>query len=263
MIDLATGAVTPLPNNIAGVGSYFAVSPDGRTVAYSSCCSPPAPLFVANLDGMNEREITGTGADAYGAQWSPDGSLIVFQERDNSTQHLGDIVVVDADGGNRTQLTNLDQTTKFGWWFMSPSFAPDGDSILFHMPRRGAENDLNWGLWSVPVTGGEPTIVRHNAGWGDYSPDGRSLAYVARLGEDFTGDTLSIVSVDGRKATPVVEGEIGGPRWSPDGTQISFNKGGSIFVLNVASGSTMLIADGGNAEWVDDHTLIIGPGGGV
>ena len=50
--------------------------------------------------------------DPYGAPWSPDGSMIVFQERDNSTQHLGDIVVMDADGRNRTQLTNIDQTLR-------------------------------------------------------------------------------------------------------------------------------------------------------
>ena len=45
LIDLATGDVTPLPSSIAAVGAYFAVSPDGTTVAYSSCCSPPAPAL--------------------------------------------------------------------------------------------------------------------------------------------------------------------------------------------------------------------------
>lgn len=169
--------------------------------------------------------------------------------------------MVDADGANQTRLTNFDQTLRFGWWFMFPSFAPDGDSILFHMPRRGDENDLIWDIWSVPVAGGEPTIVRRNAGWGDYSPDGRALAYVSQMGRDFTGDTLSIVSVEGGTPTPVAEGKIVWPRWSPDGTQISFQNGGSIFVLNVASGSTTMIAPGLNAEWADDHTLIIGLGG--
>lgn len=106
-----------------------------------------------------------------------------------------------------------------------------------------------------------PTIVRRNAGWGDYSPDGQMLAYVSQMGQDFTGDTLSIASVDGGTATAVAEGQIGWPRWSPDGTQISFQNGGSIFVLNVASGSTTLIAPGSNAEWAGDHTLIIGLGG--
>lgn len=102
LLDLATGNTTPLPSGIAAVGSYFAVSPDSTMVAYNACCSSPAPLFVANLDGTNVREITRAGSDAHGAQWSPDGSKIVFQERDAATYHLGDIVVVDADGGNRS-----------------------------------------------------------------------------------------------------------------------------------------------------------------
>jgi hypothetical protein len=82
LLDLATGDITPLPREIAAVGSYFAVSPDRTMVAYNACCSPPAPLLVANLEGTNVREITKAGSDAHGAQWSPDGSMIVYQERD-------------------------------------------------------------------------------------------------------------------------------------------------------------------------------------
>ena len=87
------------------------------------------------------------------------------------------------------------------------------------------------------------------------------LAYVSPMGRDFTGDTLSIVSVEGGTPTPVADGQLSWPRWSPDGTLISFQNGGSIFVLNVASGSTTKIAPGSNAEWADAHTLVIGPGG--
>lgn len=259
LIDLATGEVTPLPGAIAAVGAYYAVSPDGTKVAYNACCSPPAPLLVANIDGTNAHILSKTGADAHGAHWSSDGSLIVYQQRDASTLRLGDLFVVGADGGNRTRLTNFDQTQRWGWWFLFPSFAPDGQSVLFHLPR-GDQHHPSWDLWSVPVAGGEPTIVRRNAGWGDYS-DGGALAYVSSMGGDFTGDTLWIASSDGGAPTPVARGQISWPRWSPDGTQISFQNGGSIWVLDVATGSTTRIAPGSNAEWANDHTLIIGSGG--
>ena len=98
MVDLTTGEVTA-PPNIAAVGAYYAVSPDGTKVAYNACCSPPAPLFVANVDGTHARILSRAGADAHGAQWSSDGSLIVYQQRDVSTLRLGDLFVVDADGG--------------------------------------------------------------------------------------------------------------------------------------------------------------------
>jgi len=34
-----------------------------------------------------------------------------------------------------------------------------------------------------------------------------------------------------------------------------------IYVVDAATGSTRKIADGGNPEWFDDHTLILGPSG--
>ena len=57
------------------------------------------------------------------------------------------------------------------------------------------------------------------------------------------------------------EGHLKWLRWSPDGTRISYSDGGSIYVLDVATGSATRVADGGNAEWFDDHTLIVGTGG--
>ena len=77
-----------------------------------------------------------------------------------------------------------------------------------------------------------------------------------------SGGGLWISSVGG--GTPgaqVAEGRLTWLRWSPDGTQISYADGGSIYVLDVATGSATRVADGGTAEWFDDHTLIVGTGG--
>ena len=35
-------------------------------------------------------------------------------------------------------------------------------------------------------------------------------------------------------------------------------EGGSTYVLDVATRSATKVAEGGNAEWFDDHTLIVG-----
>ena len=195
MIDLRTGGVTQLPSSIATSGTYFAGSPDHTAVAYSTCCNPPEPLFMANVDGTQVRQISAIGQDAFGAQWSPDGSMLVYQQRDGSTQRLGNLFVQDVATGQRTQVTNFDQTQPWGWWFTFPSFAPDGRSILFQLPRGDPSNPI-WDLWSVPVAGGEQTLVRRNAGWGGYSPDGKWLAYLSPVdGHDFTGGGLWITGV--------------------------------------------------------------------
>jgi Tol biopolymer transport system component len=263
MIDLRTGDVTPLAASIAPAGVYFAASPDHSTVAYSTCCNPPEPLYVANVDGTQVRQVSAIGQDAFGAQWSPDGSLLVYQQRDGSTQRLGNLVVQDVATGQRTQLTNFDQTQAWDWWFAFPSFAPDGRSILFQLPRGDPKNN-KWDLWSVPVAGGQQTLVQHNAGWGGYSPDGTRFAYLSPMDpHDMSGAGLWIANVHGGTPRALVpEGHLGWMRWSPDGTQIAYADGGSVYVVDVATGSATRIAAGGTAEWFDDHTLIVGTGGG-
>ena len=141
MIDLRTGDVTPLPTSFATSGTYYALSPDQTTVAYSTCCNPPEPLYMANVDGTQVRQISATGEDVFGAQWSPDGSMLVYQQRDGSTQLLGNLYVQDVATGQRTRLTNFDQTQPWDWWFTFPSFAPDGQSILFQLPRGDPANN--------------------------------------------------------------------------------------------------------------------------
>ena len=259
MVDINTGAITPLPASIATSGTYYAVAPDRTRVAYNACCNPPDPLFLANLDGTLVRPVTPKGWDAYGAQWSPDGSLLVYQQRHEPTMRLGNLFVQDISG-RATRLTNFDQTQPWGWWFTFPSFASDGHSVLFQLPR-GDPNHPIWDLWYMPnIPYGKQTLVRRNAGWGGYSPDGRWLGYLSPVNaHDFTGRGLWITGVHG--GTPrnlVPDGHLTWPRWSPDGTRISYSDRGSIYVLNVATRSATKVAEGGNAEWFDDHTLIVG-----
>ncbi len=53
--------------------------------AYSPCCFTSNPAFVANVDGTGERPITPEGVEGFGPRWSPDGSMLVYQQRDGAT----------------------------------------------------------------------------------------------------------------------------------------------------------------------------------
>jgi Tol biopolymer transport system component len=251
-VDVRTGEVTPLSASIATSGDYYAVSPDHTTVAFNACCTASSPVFVANVDGTQIRQIS--GGDAYAARWSSDGSMLVYQQRDSSTYHLGNLFVANVATGQQTQVTNFDQTQDWGSWAMLPSFTADGRSILFQLPRGDHPNHPTEDLWSVPVTGGTQTLVRRNASSGAYSPDGGSLVYVSPVGAK---DALWVTSVHGGTPRVLVQGDPGWLRWSPDGTRISYWEARSIYVLNVASGSATKVAEGGNAEWFDDNTLIV------
>ena len=260
-LDLRTGQLTKLPASIASAGTFYAVSPDQTQVAFNACCSNPGPLQLANIDGTQVHPVSAAGWDAYGAQWSRDGSTLVYQQRHATTQALGNLFVLDIATGRSTRITDFDQTKKFGWWFIFPSFSSDGGSVLYQLPRSSSK-DAVWDLWSVPVGGGTPALVMPKAGWGGYAPDGTALAWLSPVsGTTFKGGKLWVTTAPAmERPMPFVGGgELSWPRWSPDATRIAYTKNGSVYVLNVATRSITKVAEGGgNPEWIDDNTLSIG-----
>jgi Tol biopolymer transport system component len=258
-LDLRTGETTLLPESVLG-GSLYFVSPDRTQFVYSYCCSSPNPIFVANVDGTGVRRITPDGVDGFGARWSPDGSMLVYQRRDGATFEIGNLVVVDVATGETTQITDLGPEN-YGWWFLSPSFSPDGETVIFHRPRGPDDNEnTRWDLWSVPVTGGQSTVVVRNASMGVYSPDGRTLAYLDSPRGYWSSPRLVVADADGSDPRVLAEGDrIEFPRWSPDGTSIAYTDGDAIHVVDVSTGENSSVARYGVVDWFDDDTLVVVP----
>ena len=120
-LDLRTGRLTELPSSIATSGAYYAVSPDHTAVAYNTCCNNPSdPLRVANVDGTQVRQISQTGIGRVRravVRGRLDARLPAAERLDAA---LGNLFVQDVATGERTQLTDFDQTQQFGLWFMFP-----------------------------------------------------------------------------------------------------------------------------------------------
>ncbi len=256
-VDLETGARTPLPTAISG-SDFYPVSPDGTMFAYRTLGPPGDRVQVANIDGTNARTITPSNLDVYDARWSPDGSTLVFQGHDPGSSEIGQLYLVDVTTGKVTPVTDFRPfSPASGWWFLSPSFSPDGRTILFHLPR-GSTPSETWDLWTVPVSGGEPTLLRRDAAFGVYAPDG-TIAYL-HAPEDFAARSIWLMDEDGSDPRRLVESIlIGPPRWSPDGTRIAYEEFHfvGVFVVEVATGQTAKVDEGSTPEWFDDDTLIV------
>jgi Tol biopolymer transport system component len=144
---------------------------------------------------------------------------------------------------------------------MSPRFSPDGQSVIFHL-ARDSSSTTKFDVWSVPVTGGEPTLVLANAFFPMVLPDGEGIAVVKPSGFDLSGGRILITGepVPGPPRT-LVEANvaIAFPTISPDGSGIAYQDGGSIYVVDVSTGESSKVADGNydNAAWLDDDTLIV------
>ena len=252
LVDLVSGETTPIDG--LSLDGDLDISPDGASVA-----SDGRQVMVADINGTNVRKFEATRrADPDGVnapRWSPDGSRIVYQVAGRN-QRIGNLFALDVASGKVTQLTDLEQISS-GLWYMSPSYSPDGRSILFTSPSNGKDDQV-WHLWSIPASGGEPTLVLRDAGFGEYSPDGSTIAYTVISEGGELGD-LWIAKADGSDRRKLVEGELYFPRWSPDGTRIAYGDdwGGAWFV-DVATGETTRVADRtGWPEWVGDDTVMI------
>jgi Tol biopolymer transport system component len=97
-----------------------ALSPDGRSIAYSSDRAGNFDIWVQPLDGGGgqSRQLTTSPASDRQPSWSPDGGSIVFRsERDG-----GGLFVAPVHGGAERQLTT------FG---IHPRWLANGTEILF------------------------------------------------------------------------------------------------------------------------------------
>jgi Tol biopolymer transport system component len=276
-LDLRTGDTRPLPDVLAGGGLFFALSPDGSRFTYNSCCSRPQPGFVATVDGARIRTVTPPGVDAFGMRWSPDGTQLVFQGRDATTVEIGNIFTIDLASGATTRVTDLPKIDTNGYWFASPTFGPDGDTITYSLPT---DDGSGWNTWSQKIGRSARTLFLENASYARYSPDGTQVAYLHAPGA-LSADELWVADADGSDAHRLLAGnDIVWPTWSPDGSRIALEMRdpaateptpiSSVYVVDAGTGDTTKVAEGWDAnalgvggtalpEWFNNHTLIVGP----
>ncbi|MCG6922114.1 MAG: serine/threonine-protein kinase [Acidobacteria bacterium] len=129
-----------------------------------------------------------------------------------------------------------------------PRFSPDGTTILFARPVGEGTS-----LFRAAVLGGEARRLVENATEGDWSPDGKRIAFLRLRSEN--GKTVSSVGValaDGSDAREVASVPAGlrAPRWSPDGRTLAMvTSSGSLLagaqqpvvLVDVESGETRAI----------------------
>ena len=151
------------------------LSPDGRTMAYSSGHTGSLEIYTAALTpDRRETALTSDGGQNQHAAWSPDGQWIAYYSR-----RKGGIWVVPSGGGSSRQVAN------FG---SQPVWSADGQRVIFtsHEGAMAAQSNL----WSV-----------HR--------DGNDLKPLTSLGNPKGGHTQPAVSRDGKSiAFSVSEGQL-------------------------------------------------------
>ncbi len=149
-----------------------------------------------------------------------------------------EIYVMDADGGNRENLSNHPRHD------MDPDWSPDGTKIAFISDRNGGEYQIYVmdadGTNQIRLTDG-PWMKRYP----DWSPDGGKIAFSV---DDFENH-IAVMDADGKNQV-MLEQDAWGASWSPDGDKIAF-----VSRRNGSNEIYLIGADGQGLERLTDDFL--------
>lgn len=179
----------------SGYDAEATISPDGKTIVWTSVKDGDLDLYTMNLDGTNVRRLTNDVGYDGGAFFSPDSKRIVYRAahptdpvevakyRELLAQRLVEpgqleIFVINADGSSKKQVTSNGASN------FSPYFHPDGKRIIFssNLETRGEGGRPSFHLYLVQDdgTGVERlTTEGHFNSFPMFSPDGKRLVWVS------------------------------------------------------------------------------------
>ncbi len=188
-----------------GYDAEATVSPLGDRMVFTSTRSGDIELWTCDLNGGDLKQVTHTLGYDGGAFFSHDGKRLVFRCTKFSAENRAaeeatyrqlrsewkvrpqamDLFVIDADGKNRTQVTDL------GGASFAPYFFPDDQRIIFSSNHRDPKQ-RNFDLFAVNVDGSNLETLTSYSGFDSFpmfSPDGRYLVFASNRGGTVAGET--------------------------------------------------------------------------
>lgn len=139
-------------------------------------------------------------------------------------------------------------------------FSPDGKTIVFAARIAGKTEawSTNFDLYTVPAAGGAPrNLTADNPAWdtkGVFSPDGKTLAYLAMARPGFEADRYQVMLMDvasgaKRKLAADWDRSAGSLHWRADGKALIVDAEDlgqhRLFSVDVASGKVTTLTDKG------------------
>jgi serine/threonine protein kinase/Tol biopolymer transport system component len=222
---------------------------------------------IANLE-VEQLTTSGTaGAPAI----APDGNYVAYVEQ--GTAGDSSLRVRQVTTGSNVEIVAVEP----GVQLLGPTVTPDGTFVDYLKRRPGQPTEL----WQVPFLGGSPRQL--TAGVDSvvsFSPDGRQMAYVRRVGNGSQTEVV-LAARDGgddrvvatRQSPETFVNTAGAgidglaPAWSPDGTTLAVigNRAGfsgHVVFINLQTGDDRAVDFGPlvpafGLVWLDEGTVLL------
>ncbi len=175
-----------------GYDAEATISPLGDRIVFTSVRNGDLDIYTMNLDGSDVRQLTNEPGYDGGPFFSPDGKQIVYRgfHPTDSTKlatyrtllsdgfvrpSVMEIMVMDADGGNKRQITNAGAAS------FAPYFLPNGKQIIFSSNMKDPKG-RNFDLFLVNVDGTGLEQVTFNEsfdGFPMFTRDGKHIVFAS------------------------------------------------------------------------------------
>jgi len=184
-----------------GYDAESTLSPDGKTILFTSVRDGDLELYTMSTDGTNVKRLANRVGYDGGAFFSRDGNWICWRAdypadsmvaayrallgRNLVRPTTMNLWVMRADGSDKRQITHNPGAS------FAPYFMPDGKALIYSSNWENPRG-RNFDLYMVDLKGGDPVPVTRDPsfdGFPMFSPDGHWLAFSSNRGAKVRGET--------------------------------------------------------------------------
>ena len=190
--------------NTPGYDAEATVSPNGKTIVWTSLRDGDLNIYAMDLDGTHPRRLTEEIGYDGGPFFSPDSKRIVYraqhptkteeveQYKSLLSQNLVEpgqleLFIMNADGSNKQQVTHNGASN------FSPYFHPDGHRLIFssNVETRYESGRPQFHLYLIHEDGSALERLTYEGQFNSFpmfSPDGKRLVWVSDRGAKERGE---------------------------------------------------------------------------
>ncbi len=181
----------PLPDTfIAKAIRHAVTSPDGDFLIFNAA----GYLWKKELPDGTPQRLTDGDALEFEPSFSTDGNHLVYVTWSDTA--LGSVMTLNLDQSN----AKPQEISKRKGIFREPSFSPDGETIVYRREsgnnHQGHAYTVETGIFTMPASGGEGTLVIEDGSNPQFSADGSRIFY---LGGSYLDNSYESVDLTGNE----------------------------------------------------------------